>query len=454
MSERSIDMTQGSMLKKIIVFIIPIILTRLLQLCFTSADTVVIGRCVGNLALAAVGASSALNSLVFWINNGLGSGVSVTVSHDIGRNDDEEISKGIQSSVILGAIVGIILMVVGLILSRWALVALGTPDTILDNAVIYFRIILCGVPAQVVYQFAAASMRAAGDTGKPVLYLAIAGASNVVLNVFSVVVLKLSVVGVGLATAITHYLSAFLILRYMIRRKDRYRLKVKGLRFHAKKCGEILRIGVPAAIQGVLFTVSNIALQTAVNTMGPSAVSGNSIAATIDGYVFLPMEALTQACMVFSGQNVGAKLYDRSQKAIRECAAVTATLGIIIGFTVFAFRTPLTGLFVKDSPETIVHATGRLAVITSASFIYGLLDVLSAALRSYGATLIPTLISIIGVSGFRILWVLFYFPKHTSMLHLYLSYPLAWIICIGPELLALALIIRKRKKEAACLSAI
>lgn len=440
----AMDMTHGPMLKKIILFIIPLMLTKLLQVCFSTADTAVVGRCVGDLALAAVGASAVINELIIWVCGGLSSGASVVVAQDIGRNDDEEIGKGIHTAMTSGLIIGLGFMIVGLCVAKPALRALGTPADVFDSAVTYLTIVLFGVPAQYVYQFGAASMRAAGDTGKPVFFLALSGATNVVLNLFAVLVLKLGVVGVALATLLTQYLSAFLLVRYMCRRTDRFALKLGKLTLNGEKFGQMMKIGIPAALQGVLFTISDIAIQTAVNSLGSLAVSGNAVAMTVDGFVFISMDSLTQACMVFSGQNVGAKEYGRSRHAIFLSGALAAGLGIAVGAVVFIFRRSLAGLFLPEAPAAVEYAVGRLSIVTATCFIYGVLDVLSAAMRSYGKSTLPAVISVVGISCFRLAWVAFFFPHHRTMFELYLCYPLAWIICLVAELIALTAIIRKR----------
>ena len=446
----AIDMTRGPMLNKIILFIIPLMLTKLLQVAFSTADTAVVGRCVGDMALAAVGASAVIMELIIWVSGGLSSGASVVIAQDIGRNDDEEISRGIHSAMLFSLLCGVGFAVVGLIVAKPALRALGTPADILGPSVTYLMIVLCDVPAQMVYQFGAAAMRAAGDTGKPVLFLAISGASNVVLNLFAVLALHLGVAGVALATLVTQYLSAVLIVVYMCRRTDRFALKLSKLRIHGDKITAMLKIGIPAAVQGILFTISDIALQTAVNSLGSLAVSGNSVAMTVDGFVFISMDSLTQACMVFSGQNVGAKLYDRSKRAIGECAGLAAGLGIVVGLIVFAFRRALAGLFLPEAPDAVEYAVGRLSIVTATCFIYGVLDVLSAALRSYGSSTAPAVISVVGISCFRLAWVLFVFPAHHTMFELYLCYPLAWILCLIAEFIVLRMVIRKAQaKEAA-----
>ena len=439
----AIDMTHGPMVKKIILFIIPLMLTKLLQVAFSTADTAVTGRCVGDMALAAVGASAVIMELIIWVSGGLSSGASVVIAQDIGRDDDGEISRGIHTAMLFSLVCGVAFAVIGLIVARPALRALGTPDDVFKPAVTYLTIVLFGIPAQMVYQFGAAAMRAAGDTGKPVLFLAFSGAMNVVLNLFAVLVLHLEVVGVALATTVTQYLSAVLIVRYMCRRTDRFALHPKKLAIHKDKLAAMLKIGIPAAVQGILFTISDIALQTAVNSLGSLAMSGNSVAMTVDGFVFISMDSLTQACMVFSGQNVGAKLYDRSKKAIGECAGLAAGLGIVVGLVVFTFRRGLARLFLPDAPEAVEYALGRLSIVTTTCFIYGVLDVISAALRSYGKSTAPAVISVVGISCFRLAWVLFVFPTHHTMFELYLCYPLAWILCLIAEGVVLRMVIRK-----------
>lgn len=444
-----IDMLNGPLLGKIIRFIIPLILTRLLQLCFNAADTAVIGRCVGDSALAAVGGTTVLIALLMWIYNGLGSGVAIVVSNDIGSGSDDEISRSIHTAMTSSVMIGLILMILAYILAKPALRLLGTPSDIFDGSVLYLSVYLVGLPAILVYQFGAAVMRAVGDTQKPVFFLAISGALNLVMNLIFVLVFHLNIFGVALATVLSQYLSAFLIVRYMHNLDDRYKLDFKKLGIDKEKFVKMIKLSVPAAVQGMMFAVSDMGIQTAVNSIGSLAVSGNAAALSIDGFVFIPMDALTQACMVFSGQNVGAKKYDRSVKAIRLSAVIAAVLGLAVGIIIFVLKTPLVKIYLPDSPEAVSYGVGRLSIVSTTCFIYGILDCISAGLRSYGSSSIPAIISIVGISAFRLLWVFLYFPHHMTMFHLYLCYPLAWIICIILEVPALIHVIKKRKAQDA-----
>ncbi|MCF0120911.1 MAG: MATE family efflux transporter [Oscillospiraceae bacterium] len=444
MKNATVDMTRGPLAGKIVRFVIPLILTKWLQMLFSAADTVVLGRCVGDKALAAVGATAVFIQLIAWIFIGLSAGVSVGIAQDFGAGDDDSLTKSIHTAMTSSVFIGIILMALGFFLARTVLRLLGTPEEIIDGSVLYLKIFVLGVPATLVYQFGAAVMRALGDSKKPVFYLAFSGGLNVVLNLIAVLVFKLEIIGVAAATVISQYVSAVLLVRYMRRQDERFRLRWDKLGICFDKLGKMLKIGVPAALQGLLFSASDIALQTAVNSLGSLAISGNAAALSVDGFIFIPMESFTQACMVISGQNIGAKKFRRSKRAIALCGLLAGCVGLCVGVLVFIFKTPLLRLALPDTPEAVAFGAGRLSIVTTTCFIYGILDCISAALRSYGSSATPAIISIVGICGFRLSWVAFFFPTHRTMCQLYLCYPIAWVICIIAETAALAFVIKKR----------
>lgn len=371
----AVDLTQGPLLKKIVLFVIPLMLMRWLQMLFSAADTIVVGRLVGDEALAAVGATAVIVQLIMWIFGGMSAGVSVGVAHDFGAGNIKDVEESIHTSMVTSVIIGIVLMALGYVLGRPALEMLNTPADIIDDSALYLNIYLIGVPAQLVYQFGAAVMRGLGDSQRPVLFLAFAGALNVVLNIISVAVFHMGIVGVALATAIAQYVSAIMMIVYMRRQDEQYRLKWDKLRIHGDKLWRIVRIGAPAALQGMLFSISDMAIQSAVNSLGALAVSGNAAALSIDGFIFIPMESMSQACTVFSGQNVGAKKFDRSKKVLLQCSLLAAAVGFIIGMIVLLLHKTLLGIYLPEAPEAVIFGSGRLSIVAGTCFLYGVLDV-------------------------------------------------------------------------------
>lgn len=445
MKKNSIDMVNGPLLKNLILYSIPIMLTSILQLLFNAADLVVVGRYCGSVSLAAVGATGSISMLVINMFMGLSVGAGVSVAHGLGARNDKAVSTVIHTAIPTAIISGAILTAVGLIIARSVLELMGTPDNVIDLSTTYMRIYFCGMIPSMLYNYGASILRAAGDTKGPLIYLTIAGVINVIMNVFFVVVLKLDVAGVALATAISQAVSAILTTRALMRRTDACKFYISKMHIDGKTLGKIIRIGLPAGIQGSLFAISNVIIQSSINDFGSIAMSGNSSAANIEGFVYVSNTGFSQAALNFVGQNIGAKKYDRVKKVVAICLACVIVVGATTGVLSRIFSRQLLSIYITDSAEAIEYGILRISFCCVFTFINGLMDVMTSALRSMGSSLTPMLISVIGICGFRLTWIftVFGMEKYHTLRYLYLSYPLSWIISFVGETIAFLILYKK-----------
>lgn len=445
MKRNSIDMVSGPLLKNLVLYSIPIMLTSILQLLFNAADLVVVGRYCGSVSVAAVGATGAISALVINMFMGLSVGAGVSVAHSIGARNEKDISTVIHTSIPTAIISGALLTLVGVSLAKTVLGLMGTPDDVIDLSTTYMRIYFCGMVPSMVYNYGAAILRAAGDTKGPLCYLTIAGVINVVLNVFFVVALKLDVAGVALATAISQTISALLTMRALMRRTDACKFYPSKMHIDKKTLAKITRIGLPAGIQGSLFSISNVIIQSSINSFGSVAMSGNSSAANIEGFVYVVNTGFSQAALNFVGQNIGARKYDRVKKVVVICLVCVIAAGATAGVLARVFARQLLSIYITDSAEAIEYGVLRISLCCVYTFINGLMDVMTSALRSMGSSLTPMLISVIGICGFRLAWIftVFGMERFHTLKYLYLSYPLSWIISFAGETIAFLILYKK-----------
>lgn len=453
MRKAKIDMLNGPITRPLIRFCIPLVLTGWLQMVFSMADSFVAGKWAGAAALAAVGATFPFVMIVISLFGGISTGVMVCASNDCGAGDMESLDKTAHTSVLVAAIMGFVVMGVGQGLARWAMTSMKVPADIFDDAITYLRIYFCCMPGQLVYGAGGSILRAKGDSRTPLIFLAISGASNVMLNIIFVAVFKMSVVGVALATLITQYLSAALVMGHLLRLDEPGGIKLNKLRMEKAKVARILKVGIPAGLQAACLACSDIPLQTAVNSLGSLAVSGNAAAVNIDGFIFTTMESLGQGCTVFTGQNVGAKKHDRIKKVLGSSMFITVMSGVVLGLLGYIFRYQIIGLFLPEAPAAVAHGASRCSAVTAFTFIYAFYGIITASLRGYGISSIPAILNIVCLCGFRFAWAAFYFPSHQSLFHLYLSYPLAWILCVIASLIIYKPLIRRTIAKTERLSA-
>lgn len=445
MSRNSADLTEGPLIKGLIAYTIPIILTGVLQLLFNAADLVVVGRFCGSISVAAVGACGAVINLLVNLFIGLSVGAGVSVAHGIGSGRDEDVRRTVHTSVPLAALCGVFLSVVGIAEAGNILSMMGTPDDVIGLSTIYMRIYFSGITASMLYNFGAAILRAAGDTKSPLYFLTSAGILNVVLNLFFVIVLKMDVAGVALATALSQILSALLVLRTLMNREDACKLILKDMKIYRQQLVKIIRIGFPAGIQGSLFSISNVIIQSSVNSFGSVVMSGNAAAQNIEGFVYISMNSVSQTALNYAGQNHGAGKFDRIKKIMFACLALAFGAGVSLGGLSVLFARPLLSIYITDSQEAIKYGLIRLLYICLPYFLCGIMDVATGMLRGIGSSVAPMFITVAGVCGFRILWIytVFRIPQYHTLEILYSSYMISWAATFIIEAVVFNFILRK-----------
>jgi putative MATE family efflux protein len=441
-------MLRGPLLKNMIRYTIPIILTSWLQLLFNAADLIVVGQANGSNSLAAVGATGAITNLIVNLFIGLSVGAGVTVAHGLGGNDEEAVHRTIHTAIPAAAISGLFLTLVGVSLSKTFLIWMETPTNILPLSTLYMQIYFGGMVFNMIYNFAASILRAAGDTQSPLKFLTIAGVVNVLLNLMFVHLFHMNVEGVALATVISQAVSAVLVVRTLMRRTDACRLELKKLRIYKPQLLRMIRIGLPAGIQGSMFSISNVMIQSSINSFGDVVMSGNTAAGNIEGFVFTAMNAFHQTAVNFTGQNVGAGQYDRVKRILWTSLASVGVAGLALGSLMYALGPQLLSIYINDSAEAIGYGLVRMQYICAVYFLCGLMDVSTGALRGMGASLVPMIISVLGVCGIRLLWIYTVFEAYPTPDCLYLSYGVSWVATFLAQFAAFWWVYRKHMKKA------
>ncbi len=428
LENRDKDMCNGPIFGKMILFALPIMAMNILQLMFNAADMVVVGRFSGKEALAAVGATGSIINLIVNLFMGLSVGTSVIVAQDYGAKRPEAVSRSVHTSVTISIIAGILVMGLGLILCTPLLIIMGTPADIIDLSALYLRIYFLGLPASMIYNFGAAILRAVGDSRRPMHYLLAAGVVNVILNLFFVIVLHMSVDGVAWATVISQYLSMLLVLRCLIHNQEEsIRLVLRRLGIDGRKLGQIIRIGLPAGLQGLLFSISNVLIQSAINSFGSAMVAAGSAAGNIEGFVATPMNAYYNAAITFTGQNMGAKKYDRIDKVAKICTILIIVTWIVLGGLTMLFSRPLLSIFTTD-PEVIRLGILRMNVLMIAYFTCGIMNVFPGLTRGMGFSILPMICTLVGACLMRIVWLVTIFAWFPTVLMLFACYPVTWAL--------------------------
>ena len=445
MKRNNANMLQGPLLSGIILYTVPIILTSILQLLFNAADLVVVGRFCGSISVAAVGATGAITNLIINLFIGLSVGTGVTVAHALGSREDIVVHRAVHTALPAALVSGIILTIVGVSLSETFLHLMGTPENVLALSATYMKIYFGGITFNMVYNFCASILRAAGDTKSPLIFLTLAGVVNVVLNVIFVIVFHMNVAGVALATTISQGISAVLVVIALMRRTDACKLELNKMRFYKPQLMKIIRIGLPAGIQGSLFSISNVIIRSSVNSFGDILMSGNAAAGNIEGFVYVSINAFSQTAVNYIGQNAGAQQYKRVGKILGICLACVTAVGLVFGISAWYFGESLLSIYITDSPEAIAYGMIRLAYICLPYFLCGLMDVSTGALRGMGASIAPMVISVLGVCGIRIGWIstIFQMPQFHTPQCLYFSYTISWSITFLVQLAAFLRIYRK-----------
>ncbi|HKL98923.1 MAG TPA: MATE family efflux transporter [Mobilitalea sp.] len=426
--DRDMDMCNGPIFGKMVRFALPIMAMNVLQLMFNAADLVVVGRFSGKEALAAVGATGSIINLIVNLFMGLSVGTSVIVARDCGAGRTDEVSRSVHTSIGISIIAGILVMVLGLLLCNPLLIVMGTPMDIIDLSALYMRIYFIGLPAMMIYNFGAAILRAVGDSRRPMYFLLVSGVVNVILNLYFVIVLHMSVDGVALATIISQYLSMILILLCLIRNKEEsIRLSLKKLHIDRRKLIQIIRIGLPAGLQSLLFSISNVLIQSAINTFDTAMVAAGSAAGNIEGFVATSMNAYYNAAITFTGQNMGAKKYDRIDKVAKICTILIFVTWIVLGGLTMLFSRPLLSIFTSD-PEVIRLGIIRINVLMIAYFTCGIMNVYPGLTRGMGFSILPMICTLVGACLMRIVWLVTFFAWFPTVLMLFACYPITWAL--------------------------
>lgn len=443
------DLCHGPLFRGIVGYTIPIILTGILHVAFNAADLMVVGQFAGSASVAAVGATSSLTTLLVNFFMGISVGAGVATAQGIGAGEDDHVRRTVHTAIPTALIIGSFLSIVGILFSKTFLHWMGTPDDVLPLAALYMRIYFAGMIANMVYNFGAAILRAVGETKKPLYFLTCAGILNVSFNLFFVAVLHWDVAGVAVATMISQVVSATLVVIELTRRKDACRLQLRKLKIDMTELKKIISIGVPAGIQSSLFAISNVIIQSSVNSFGTLAVSGNAAASNLEGFTYTAMNAFHQTALNYVGQNYGAKKFDRIKRICLICYACVSVVGITVGGLLYIFREPLLSIYITDSAEAISYGVLKIIYVGLPYFLCGIMEVSTGALRAMGGSLISMIVSIFGVCVFRVGWIftIFQIPKFHSMTSLFISYPISWTVTFAALTVCLYKRYRKEKNE-------
>lgn len=444
--KKTVDMTEGPFFKKMLLFAIPIIITGILQNLYNAADLVVVGQFRGDLAVAAVGSTGALTNLIIGLLMGLSVGAGVCVAHHIGAKEPDEVKKVVHTSILLSLICGIVIAIVGFFLSRQMLILMDTPEEVLPLSTLYLKIIFLGAPALMVYNYASAMIRSAGDSKRPLIFLAISGAANVTLNVVLIVAFDMGVDGVAIATIVSQYLSAIMSMVYLMKTSGPLRFSFKDLRISGSKVKKILYIGIPSGIQGTFFSLSNVLIQSTINGFGDVVVAGSAASASLEGFVYIAMFSMYHVAITFVGQNVGAGKYKNIKRLIIYSIILSASTGLLSAAILLAFRYPLVSLYVTSN-AAMDAAMQRMSIIATTYFLCGIMDVFCATLRALNRSITAMAVSLVGACGLRIVWIQTmcrFFPVPQTV---YISYPVTWIITLLTHLVFIVITLRKFTRD-------
>lgn len=427
MKKNNIDMINGPIVSSVILFAIPMLLSGILQILFNAADTIVVGRFAGHTSMAAIGSTASITNLFVNLFMGISIGVNVVVARNIGRQDKDGVDKAIHTAIALSFISGIGLSVLGFFLTPLLLSLMNTPFDVIDKSVLYMRIIFIGQPFNLIYNFASAILRADGDTKRPLYYLTFAGVLNVILNLIFVIIFTMDVSGVAFATIISQAVSAFLVLNTLHKGSENVKLCFSHLTLDGKKLKEILYMGVPAGLQSVLFSISNVLIQSSVNSFGSLAVAGNTAANSIDGFLYTVNNCLAQTNLSFVSQNYGAGKKERILPIMKSSMIITVIASMILGSISLFFGPSILSLYSSES-EVVSYAMIRVRLVLTVYFIFAFQEMTVSCIRALGYSIAPMLISVFCICGFRIMWLYTYFATHHTLQSLYIAYPLSWTV--------------------------
>lgn len=440
------DMCNGPLASKMWIYVLPLMASGILQLAFNAVDIIVVGQCCGDDALAAVGATSSLINLLVNIFMGLSVGTNVLVAKFYGAGKQEHISETVHTAVTASVIFGAILAVIGFVSAKPLLQLMDTPDNIIDMSALYVRIYFLGMPVMLLYNFGSAVLRAIGDTKRPLYFLFAAGVLNVFLNLFFVIVCHMTVDGVALATIISQAVSAALIVVCLIRSEGGCHLELKRLRIVPDKLLSMIKIGLPAGIQGSLFSLSNVLIQSSVNSFGSAVVSGNTAASNLEGFIYVAMNSFHQTAISFTSQNLGGGKYKRISRIMLYSVGFVTLVGVSLGCIFYLAAPQLLRLYTKD-PQVIEYGIIRMSVICTTYFLCGVMDVMVGVLRGLGKSILPMIVSLCGACGFRIIWIMTVFKLNHTLFTLYISYPISWFLTAATHIVCYIIVKKQLNKR-------
>lgn len=441
-------MTEGPLFKKTLIYTVPIIFSGILQLMFNAADLIVVGQFCGGLSIAAVGATNSLINLLVNVFIGISTGAGITAARALGAGNNSEVKKAVHTAIPLAIISGLALTAIGVPLSSVFLKLMDTPDNVIGLSTVYMQIYFSGTVFSMLYNFGSAILRATGDTQRPLVYLVIAGTVNVVLNIFFVTVFDMNVAGVALATIISHAISAILVLINLAKRTDACHFEFKKMKIDGPSLKSIIHIGVPSGVASSLFSVSNVVIQSSINSFGDVVISGVSAASSIEGFVYTSMNSFTHTAQNFVSQNYGAKKFDRIKKTVLISTGTVTVVGVLLGTLAYVFGEQLLSIYIKDSSEAIGYGMIKMAYIGLTYFLCGIMEALAGSIRGLGSSLPPTIVSLIGACLLRVVWIftIFQIPEYHTLECIYISYPISWVLTIAAHVITLIIVFRKRRQ--------
>ena len=440
-----IDMCNGTLMDKLIVFAVPLMISGVLQLMFNAVDIIVVGQYSGSQSLAAVGSTTALINIFTNLFIGISMGVNVLAARFYAAGQDQQMSETVHTAILVALISGVIMTFVGVGMARWALEVMATPDDVIDLSTLYMRIYFLGMPFFMLYNYGAAILRAVGDTRRPLLFLIVAGITNAMLNVILVVKFHMAVEGVAIATVVSQLISCILVLRCLYQSESSYQLRFSKLRVNVSYLSQIFQVGIPAGIQSVVINFSNAMLQSSVNSFGSTAMAGYTAANNLLGFLYASVNSVTQACMSFTSQNYGVGKFKRMDRVLIDCALISVVFAGTLGTIFYVFGSEILQIYTKEQ-DVIKAGMEIISITTIPYFLCGIMDLFPGAMRGMGRSGVPMILSIIGTVGTRIVWIYGIFPLHRSLFVLFISYPGSWLITIAMQVLCF-FIVRKQVRE-------
>lgn len=424
-----IDMCNGSIMDKLISFSMPLMLTSILQLMFNAVDIIVVGHYTGSEALAAVGSTTALINIFTNLFIGVSLGANVLAARYFAAGQDKEMSEAVHTAIALALVSGVIMAFVGVGATRLALEVMDTPANVIDQSVLYMRIYFMGMPFFMLYNYGAAILRAVGDTKRPLMFLAVSGMANVVLDLALVIVVPLGVAGVAIGTVASQMISCILVIRCLCKTESSYQLRFSRLAIKSVYLKRIFQVGIPAGIQSTVINFSNAMLQSSVNSFGSTAMAGYTAANNVMGFLYAAVNAVTQACMSFTSQNYSVRKPKRMDRVLVDCMILSVGVSVVFGVGAYVFGSQILKIYTTDA-EVIQCGLEILSITTVPYFLCGIMDLIPGALRGMGHSAVPMILSVIGTVGTRIIWIYLIFPQHRSLYFLFISYPGSWIATI------------------------